>query len=87
MPHAWIDTPSRRAAAGIPRRCAIAPRHIRQVRAAGVAIDAVLGDAEYGKVPTFRRTLESMGLRYALGVPACFPVWTAGARRSRPLAT
>jgi SRSO17 transposase len=91
VPHAWIDSPSRRDAAGIPatvryqEKWRIALRHVRQVRASGVAIDAVLGDAEYGKVPTFRRTLERMGLRYALGVPACFPVWTRGARRSRTI--
>jgi SRSO17 transposase len=89
LPHAWIDTASRREAAGIPaavryqEKWRIALCHVRQVRAAGVVIDAVLGDAEYGKVPTFRRALERMGLRYALGVPACFPVWTARAPRSR----
>ena len=91
VPHAWIDEPSRREAAGIPatvryqEKWRIALRHIRQVRASGLTIDAVLGDAEYGKVPTFRRALERMGLRYALGVPACSFVAPAGARQHQAI--
>jgi len=91
VPHGWIDEPARRDAAGIPstaryqEKWRIALRHIRQVRASGLTIEAVLGDAEYGKVPTFRRALERMGLRYALGVPACFPVTTPRGPRPRPI--
>ena len=91
VPHAWIDDPHRREAAGIPatvryqEKWRLALRHVRQVRASGIVIDAVLGDAEYGKVPTFRRALERMGLRYALGVPACSFVAPTGARQHRAI--
>jgi len=92
LPQAWADDAARRATAGIPptvrheEKWRLALRHIRQVRAAGLAIDAVLGDAEYGKVPTFRTALDRMGLPYALGVPGHFPVWVRGAARMRPIA-
>jgi SRSO17 transposase len=91
VPHAWIDDPRRRETAGIPatvryqEKWRLALRHVRQVRASGITIDAVLGDGEYGKVPTFRRALERMGLRYALGVPACSFVAPTGARHPRSM--
>ena len=91
LPRDWTDDLDRCAQAGIPptvrfqEKWRIGLRHIRQVRASGVTIDAVLGDAEYGKVSTFRTALERMGLRYALGIPNFLAVWSPGARRARPV--
>jgi SRSO17 transposase len=39
---------------------------LRQVRAAGFQITAVLGDAEFGDNATLRRTLHRMHVPYAL---------------------
>jgi SRSO17 transposase len=91
LPQAWVDDAPRRARAGVPASIAhaekwrIALRQIRKLRAAGVRIDTVLADAEYGKVATFRTALERMGLAYALGVQSFVTVWVAGARRTRRL--
>lgn len=91
LPREWTDDRDRCAQAGVPpavrlqEKWRIGLRHIRQVQAAGVTIDAVLGDAEYGRVSTFRTALERMGLRYALGIPNTLTVWVPRARRARPL--
>ena len=41
---------------------------LRQVRAAGFTVTAVVGDAEFGDNATLRRTLHRAKLPYALGV-------------------
>lgn len=41
---------------------------LRQVRAAGITITAVVADAEFGDCTTLRRTLHRCGLPYALGL-------------------
>ncbi len=41
---------------------------LRQIRAAGFEITAVLGDAEFGNNATLRRTLHRLHLPYALGI-------------------
>jgi SRSO17 transposase len=77
----------RRERAGIPRsvrfreKWRIALTHIRQVRAAGLQIDAVLADAAYGNVHAFRTAVDRMGLRYAVGVAMRLAVRATGARR------
>lgn len=91
LPREWATDPVRRESAGIPppirfqEKWRVGLRHIRQVRAAGVQIDAVVADAEYGKVLAFRTALERMHLRYALGIPWCHTVWTPHAKRSRTI--
>ena len=88
LPRDWIDDAARRAGAGIPtttrfhEKWRIGLRHIRQVRAAGIILDAVVGDADYGKATSFRTALERMGLRYALGIPSFLAVWPLQAHRS-----
>jgi SRSO17 transposase len=48
---------------------------LRQVRAAGIAITAVVADAEFGDCPTFRRALHRLRLAYAVGVSSTVTVF------------
>jgi SRSO17 transposase len=48
---------------------------LRQVRAAGFRITAVLGDAEFGDNSTLRTTLHRAGLPYALGISSTLSVF------------
>jgi len=48
---------------------------LRQVRAAGIAITAVVADAEFGDCTTFRRTLHRLQLAYAVGVSSTLTVF------------
>ena len=87
VPKAWAQDAHRREGAGIPHRLPfrekwrIALTHIRQVRAAGIQIDAILADAAYGNVHAFRTAVDRMGLRYAVGVGLRLAVRPTGARR------
>ena len=58
---------------------------LRQVRASGITVTAVLGDAEFGDNATLRRTLHRAQLPYALGVSSTLTVFvgTPAARRAR----
>ncbi len=91
LPHEWADDADRRDHAGIPRRVRfrekwrLALTHVRQVRATGLQLDAVLADAAYGNVHAFRTALERMGLRYAVGVALRLTVRVTGARRRFPI--
>jgi SRSO17 transposase len=73
LPEAWL-TARQRARARIPAAVQFAPKWqlvltlLRQVRAAGFTLTAVVGDAEFGDNATLRRTLHRAGLPYALGV-------------------
>ena len=85
MPRECADDADRRDHAGIPwsvrfrEKWRLALTHIRQVRAAGLRLDAILADAAYGNVHAFRTALERMGLRYAVGVALRLTVLVAGA--------
>ncbi len=87
LPKEWAQDAERRERAGIPRtlrfreKWRIALTHIRQVRAAGIQIDAVLADAAYGNVHAFRTAVDRMGLHYAVGVAMRLAVRVTGARR------
>ncbi len=73
LPEAWL-TPGQRTRAQIPaavrfqEKWRLAVTLLRQVRAAGLEITAVVGDAEFGDNATLRRTLHRAQLPYALGV-------------------
>lgn len=88
VPREWAEDAERRAGAGVPPRLRfqekwrIALTHIRQVRAAGIQIVAVLADAAYGNVLAFRTAVDRMGLRYAVGVAKRLTVRVTGARQS-----
>jgi SRSO17 transposase len=48
---------------------------LRQVRAAGIAITAVVVDAEFGDCTTFRRTLHRLQVAYAVGISSTLTVF------------
>jgi SRSO17 transposase len=60
---------------------------LRQVRAAGFRITAVLGDAEFGDNSTLRTTLHRARLPYALGVSSTLSVFVGTPVLQRPAAS
>src|SRR5829696_10109287 len=80
LPEAWL-TPRQRARAQIPAAVPFVPKWelaltlLRQVRAAGFTLTAVVGDAEFGDNATLRRTLHRAKLPYALGVSSDLTVF------------
>ena len=74
LPTPWLSDADRRAVAHIPAAASFQEKWrqaltlIRRARAAGLQITAVLADAEFGDVTTFRRALHRWGLPYAVGV-------------------
>ena len=80
LPEAWL-TARQRARARIPATVLFAPKWqlaltlLRQVRAAGFSLTAVVGDAEFGDNATLRRTLHRARLPYALGVSSDLKVF------------
>jgi SRSO17 transposase len=73
LPEEWL-TGRQRARAQIPATVPFEPKWrlaltlLRQVRAAGFTVTAVVGDAEFGDSATLRATLHRAQLPYALGV-------------------
>ena len=73
LPEEWLTAAARRRAR-IPARARfqekwrLALTLVRQVRAAGFQITAVLADAEFGDNSTLRTMLHRAGLPYALGI-------------------
>jgi SRSO17 transposase len=80
VPEAWL-TPRQRARAQIPAAVVFEPKWrlaltlLRQVRAAGFTLTAVVGDAEFGDSATLRSTLHRAKLPYALGVSSDLKVF------------
>jgi SRSO17 transposase len=80
LPEAWL-TPDARQRARIPatvrfqEKWRLALTLLRQIRAAGVEVTAVLGDAEFGDNATLRRALHRLKLPYALGVSSTLTVF------------
>ena len=74
LPKCWADDAGRRERAGVPPEVVFRPKwqvaldEIARLREVGVRFGCVLGDAEYGKVAAFRRTLDEAGLFWALGI-------------------
>ena len=91
LPQTWL-TAAQRARGKIPdavvfqEKWRLALTLLRQVRAAGIAITAVVADAEFGDCTTFRRTLHRPRLAYSVGVSSTLtvlhgtPAVTAAAR-------
>jgi len=73
LPEAWL-TAAQRTRARIPAAVHGQPKWqlaltlLRQVRASGITVTAVLGDAEFGESATLRQALHRAHLPYALGV-------------------
>lgn len=90
LPKDWV-TPEARQRARIPATVPFQEkwRHaltlLRQVRAAGFRLTAVLGDAEFGDNSTLRTTLHRAGLPYALGVSSTLSVFVGTPTLPRPL--
>jgi SRSO17 transposase len=80
LPEAWL-TPAQRTRARIPAAVGGQPKWqlaltlLRQVRASGITVTAVLGDAEFGESATFRQALHRAQLPYALGVSSTLKVF------------
>jgi SRSO17 transposase len=89
LPEAWL-TPEARQRAHIPatvrfqEKWRLALTLLRQVRAAGIQITAVLGDAEFGDSATVRRALHRLKLPYALGVSSTLTVFRGTPRVAVP---
>ena len=83
-------TPEARQRAKIPaaipfqEKWRLALTLLRQVRAAGFRIAAVLGDAEFGDNATLRRTLHRLKLPYALGISSTLTVFRGRPRVAVP---
>jgi SRSO17 transposase len=80
VPEDWL-TPEARQRARIPatvrfhEKWRLALTLLRQIRAAGFDVTAVLGDAEFGDNATLRRTLHRLRLPYALGISSTLTVF------------
>jgi SRSO17 transposase len=89
LPEAWL-TPEQRQRARIPTGVAFREKWrqaltlLRQVRAAGFTITAVLGDAEFGDVTALRATLHRLQLPYALGISSNLVVFVRRPRQLPP---
>lgn len=92
LPEEWL-TPEARQRARIPasvrfqEKWRLALTLLRQIRAAGFRVTAVLGDAEFGDNATLRRTLHRLQLPYALGISSTLTVFRGTPRVAGPLAT
>lgn len=91
LPEDWL-TPERRQAARIPAAVVFEPkwqqalRLIRQIRAAGMALTAVVADAEFGDVTSFRTALHRLRLPYALGISSHLTVFATRPQVHAPVA-
>jgi SRSO17 transposase len=80
LPEEWL-TVRQRTRARIPATVRFEPKWrlaltlLRQVRAAGFTVTAVVGDAEFGDSATLRSTLHRAQLPYALGVSSDLKVF------------
>jgi len=89
LPDAWL-TPEARQRAQIPpavrfqEKWRLALTLLRQIRASGFHLTAVVGDAEFGDNATLRRTLHRWGLPYALGVSSTLTVFRGTPRVAVP---
>jgi SRSO17 transposase len=89
LPEAWL-TPEARQRAQIPRtvrfqeKWRLALTLLRQIRASGFQLTAVVGDAEFGDNATLRRTLHRAKLPYALGVSSDVKVFPGTPRLETP---
>jgi SRSO17 transposase len=80
IPQEWLTAEARQraripAALRFQEKWRLALTLLRQIRAAGFHITAVLGDAEFGDNATLRRTLHRLKLPYALGISSTLTVF------------
>ena len=90
LPDTWL-TSDQRERARIPasvdfqEKWRHALRLLRQVRAAGFSITAVLGDAEFGDVTLLRAALHRLRLPYAFGISSTLTVFVRRPRLILPM--
>ena len=91
VPEEWL-TPLARARARMPgavrfqEKWRLALRLVRQARASGLRLTAVLADAEFGDVTAFRAALHRLRLAYAVGISSHLTVFATRPRLVRPAA-
>src|SRR5262245_10920947 len=88
LPERWLTTDARHrarvpAAVMFQEKWRQALTLLRQVRAAGFEVTAVLGDAEFGDVTLLRAALHRWGLAYALGISSTLTVFVRRPRLVR----
>ena len=90
LPETWLTAEARQQAR-IPlgirfqEKWRLALTLVRQIRAAGFQVTAVLGDAEFGDNTTLRRTLHRLHLPYALGISSTLTVFRGTPRVAVPV--
>ena len=90
LPEAWLTpeaAPARhrsRARVRFQEKWRLAFTLLRQIRASGFQLTAVVGDAEFGDNATLRRTLHRTNLPYALGVSSDLKVFPGTPRLEAP---
>jgi SRSO17 transposase len=92
LPESWLTRDARQrakipAAVAFQEKWRLAITLLRQARAAGFRITAVLGDAEFGDNRTLRQHLHRSRLDYALGVSSTLTVVRAGTPRAAAVGT
>jgi SRSO17 transposase len=80
LPEEWLASEARQraripATVRFQEKWRLALTLLRQIRAAGFEVTAVLGDAEFGDNATLRRTLHRLQLPYALGISSTLTVF------------
>jgi SRSO17 transposase len=89
LPEEWL-TPEARARTRVPsairfqEKWRLALRLLRQARACGLTLTAVLADAEFGDVTAFRVALHRLRLPYAVGISSQLTVFATRPRLVRP---
>src|SRR5262245_39272537 len=92
LPDTWLTSEARQhakipATIRFQEKWRLALTLLRQARAAGFQITAVLGDADFGDNSTLRQHLHRTRLPYALGVSSTLTVWRAGMARAEAVRT
>jgi len=89
VPQEWLTLEGRQraripASIRFQEKWRLALTLLRQIRAAGFQVTAVLGDAEFGDNATLRRTLHRLKLPYALGISSTLTVFRGTPRVAIP---
>jgi len=91
LPKEWL-TPAARERARIPgavrfqEKWRLGLRLLRQARASGLTLTAVLADAEFGAVTAFRAALHRLRMPYAVGISSDLTVFATRPHLVRPAA-